>query len=170
MSEAKTTSFNAWISDNAIRLMQSLNMSAPFDEDAFQDAYLSLASACRKQEKGAAFERAFVAAYRKFSRRAVSETYTTTHPDDLFFTLLPTPQEAAASEQQRKEQKDSLAQAIRAHIRATYSRNEVAIWEMRMGGTSIRDIADALGISRSATDNAMRRITEQTRAQFAYTF
>lgn len=170
MSEEKTTSFNAWISKNAARLMQILSIGSPLDEDAFQDAYLCLVSTCRTQDKGEAIEKAFVAAYCKFTRKAVVENYTTARPEEFVFTLLQTAPEPGIPDQQREDRMESLAMAIKAHIRATYSRNEVAIWEMRMGGTSIRDIADALGISRTAANKAMRRIAERTRAQFALTF
>lgn len=164
----RVTSFNSWIGENALRLMQTLSISAPLDEDAFQDAYLSLATSCRKQEAGSVFEKAFLMAYRKFSRKAMSEAFNTYHPDDIFFTLLPA-QETECNEQNREQEKESLTHAIKAYISTTFNRAEVAVWEMRMSGTSIRDITDALGLSRAATDNTMRRITELTCEQFAYT-
>lgn len=160
--------FNTWISENALRLKQILSMAAPLDEDAFQDAYLTLAGKNRRRDVGAVFERAFVDAYRKFSRLALQETYTTSHPDDLFFTLLSTAEETEATDPEAERMAESLAKAIKSHIQATYSRAEVAIWEMRMLGNSIRDIADTLGLSRDTADKTIQRITEQTRAQFAY--
>lgn len=164
----KATSFNAWISENALRLRQSLSITAPFDEDAFQDAYLTLAGENRRQDEGATFERAFVGAYRKATRQAQRETFTTCHPDDLFFTLIPTAEETEATDSEAERMAATLAKTIKSHIQATYSRAEVAIWEMRMLGNSIRDIADTLGLSRTTADRTIQRIAEQTRAQFAY--
>lgn len=164
----KATTFNTWINENALRLKQNLSVANPLDEDAFQDAYLSLAKENRKQDIGSTFEKAFVGAYRKFSRLALRETYTTSHPDDLFFTLLAEPQDIEGADTDTERMRDSLAKAIKSHIQASYSRAEVAIWEMRMLGNSIRDIADTLGLSRATTDKTIQRIAEQTRAQFAY--
>lgn len=164
------TTFNTWISENALRLRQNLSVAAPLDEDAFQDAYLTLDGKNRRRDNGATFERAFVGAYRRASRQALRETYTTSHPDDIFFTLLSTAEETEATDPETERMTESLAKAIKSHIQATYSRAEVAVWEMRMLGNSIRDIADTLGLSRATTDKTIQRITEQTRAQFAYTF
>lgn len=165
---ARATTFNTWISENALRLKQNLSVAAPLDEDAFQDAYLTLAGKNRTRDMGATFERAFVGAYRKATRQTLQETYTTSHPDDLFFTLLSTAEETEDADPEAERMVDTLAKTIKSHIQATYSRAEVAIWEMRMLGNSIRDIADTLGLSRTTADKTIQRITEQTRAQFAY--
>ena len=82
-----TANFNFWIINNASRLRARLSASPSFDEDAFQDAYLTLATECSQQEPICDIERAFLAAYRKHTGKHLSETYDTSHPDDLFFTL-----------------------------------------------------------------------------------
>ena len=148
--------------------MQALSIPpALLDEDAFQDAYLSIAVSCRRQAAGQVFEKAFLTAYQKFSRMNLCESYTVCHPDELFFTMLPE-QETEHADQRIEQDRNGLARAVRAHIRAGYSPNDVAAWEMRMGGATVRDIADALGLRRTAVDSLMRRITESTRKHFKH--
>lgn len=160
-----TASFNAWICENASRLRENLGLYSSLDEDAFQDAYLTLATAYNKADSGAEFEKAFVTEYRKFSRKNIGEAFTTVHPKELFFTLLP------AEDPEDKQEADApsrwLISRIRKHIRDTFPKTDVLAFEMKVAGYSCRDITDTIGIGTTAINNAANRIAMQTRLKFA---
>lgn len=137
-----TANFNFWIINNASRLRARLSTSPSFDEDAFQDAY------------------------RKHTGKHLSETYDTSHPDDLFFTLLPSADEDD-EEEATDEDKPGLAASIRRYIRKSFSKQETTAFEMRMKGFSYRDIADVTGLGATAFNNVSDRIIAATRLQFA---
>lgn len=159
----RTTTFNVWICENAAKLRDKLNHHNSIDEDAFQDAYLSLAEIYDTPDSGASFETAFLAAYRKFSGKHISETYATVHPDELFFSLIP----AEDTEPEDTTPSRWLICKIRKYIRKTFSKTDVTAFEMKMTGFSCRDISDTIGIGTTAINNATNRIITQTRLQFA---
>ena len=163
----RQTTVNAWISDNAAKLKQRLNIYNNLDEDAFQDAYLTLVQEYRTPETGSTLEDAFLKAYRRISNKSLGESFTTSHPDELFFTLLPSeetePMEQAADPKDRAP----LVKRIERHIRSAFPRRDVMAFEMRMKGYSCRDITDTLGLGTTAINNATERIITQTRLQFA---
>ena len=72
-----TVSLNEWICKNASALKQKLSLYTAFDEDAFQDAYLTLATTAETEDDHAGYEVAFIKAYRKFSGKNLSETFST---------------------------------------------------------------------------------------------
>lgn len=162
------TTVNTWIRDNAAKLKQRLNSYNNLDEDAFQDAYLTLVQEYPTPESGSTFENAFIRAYRRLSNKAHSETYKQSHPDDVFFSLLTSDDETEPMED-TDEPKDHtpLAKRVQKHIRAAFPRRDVMIFEMRMQGFSCRDITDTLGVGTTAINNATERIITLTRLQFA---
>lgn len=162
----KTTTFNAWIADNTSRIMEQLSLYTSLDEDAFQDAYLNLATTIKNREPEALIERRFVAEYKRISRKHICETYATVNPDDYFFTSI------AAEETTYTEPKPIkwLAVTIKRHIRATYHKQEVMAWEMRLNGQSYRDIEDSIGMSRVKTIKSGRKIAAETRKAFAQAY
>lgn len=160
----KTATFNAWITDNISRMMERLSLYTSLDEDAFQDAYLNLATTIKNREPEALIERRFVAAYKRISGKHISETYATVNPNELFFNLLP----AEEAPEDAKEPKPIkwLAVVIKRHIRATFPKKEVMAWEMRLDGVSYRDITDSIGMSRDKTAASGRKIAAETRKAF----
>ena len=161
------TSVNAWISDNAARLRQRLNLYNTLDEDAFQDAYLTLVQEYRKPETGSTLENAFLRAYRRISNENLAGAFTTIHPDELFFTLLPSDETEPMEQADEPKDHAPLVKRIERHIRSAFPRRDVMAFEMRMKGYSCRDITDAIGIGTTAINNATERIITQTRLQFA---
>lgn len=159
--------FNTWISDNAARLREKLSLYNTFDEDAFQDAYLTLATTYDKQTDGKEFERAFISAYRKLSGKHISEQYATCNPDELFFSLIPSEETEPMEQQDEAKDTRGLIGRIRKHIRDTFPKTDVLAFEMKMTGYSCRDITDTIGIGTTAINNATNRIIASTRLQFA---
>ncbi len=160
------TTFNAWISDNATKLKERLSLYSRIDEDAFQDAYLTLATTCEK-DCATDYENAFLKAYRKLSGKNLSETYTTCHPDELFFTLIPAEETVPEDKPERADTTQRLISRIRKHIRDSFPKTDVSAFEMKITGYSCRDISETLGIGTTAINNATNRIITQTRLQFA---
>lgn len=163
----KTTTFNAWICENAAKLKERLSLYSNIDEDAFQDAYLTLATTFSPKNDTADYETAFLKAYRKFSGKNISETYTTCHPDELFFTLIPAEETVPDEKEEDADKAQRFFHRIRKHIRDTFPTTDVMAFEMKITGYSCRDISDTLGIGTTAINNATERIIAQTRLQFA---
>lgn len=162
-----TATFNSWISDNAARLREKLSLYNTFDEDAFQDAYLTLATTGENQSSNKEYEKAFIAAYRKLSGKHISELYSTSHPDDLFFSLIPSEDKEPMEQPEATKDTRWLISRIRKHIRDTFPKTDVQAFEMKMTGYSCRDITDTLGIGTTAINNATNRIITRTLLQFA---
>lgn len=159
-----TANLNTWIAQNATKLKNALS-SPSFDEDAFQDAYLTLATECREQETSNALERAFMAAYRKHTGRHLSETYSISHPDEMFFTFLTDTTDE--DDQQDTDIPGTLVNNIRRYIRNTFPEREASAFEMRMNGYTYRDITDVTGLGATAFNNSSGRIIAATRIAFA---
>ena len=165
--QAIAISFNEWIINNAALLKHRLSLYTALDEDAFQDAYLTLATTEDEQQNEAGYEVAFMKAYRRFSGKNISETYSTCHPDELFFSLLPSDETEPMEEKQDEPTTDRIAAKMQRFIRATFPRRDVRILELRLLGFSCRDITDTFGIGTTAINNTTNRIITQTRLQFA---
>ena len=159
-----TATLNTWIAQNAATLRSILCSSPSFDEDAFQDAYLTLATECREQQPSN-IERAFMAAYRKHTGRHISETYSISHPDEMFFTFLT--ETAEEYNQKKNDIPGTLVNRILRYIRNTFPEREATAFEMRMNGYTYRDITDVTGLGATAFNNASGRIIAATRIAFA---
>lgn len=158
---------NAWISDNAAKLRHRLTIYCSLDEDAFQEAYLTLAMAFRAPESARILEAAFLKAYRQLANRNIGESFTMSHPDELFFTLLPSDDTEPMEEPEETKDIASLARRVRRHIRASFPRIEVMVFEMRIKGFSCRDITDTMGIGTAAINNITEQIIIKARSRFA---
>ena len=158
------TTINAWISDNADRLKRRLSIIARIDEDAFQDAYLSLVKEYPKPESSATLENAFIKIYRRIEKSHFRETYETLYADEAFLSLIPSDE---PDPQDRPRDRKTIADRIRKHIRSSYPQRDVTAFEMRMKGFSYRDISDTIGIGTTAIYNHTERIIAQTRLHFA---
>lgn len=160
-------SFNAWIRLNAAALKQKLSLHKPLDDDAFQDAYLSLATTAGTSEDGIGFETAFVKAYRELSSRNLRETFFIQHPDGLFFSLLASEEAEPMDDAPEEPSTEKIVTKIQRHIRATFPRRDVRILELRLLGFSCRDITATFGIGTTAINNTTNRIITQTRREFS---
>lgn len=168
MSRNTATSFNEWVEGNAERLRQRLSLYTMIDEDAFQDAYLSLATTSKRKQEASFFERTFVEIYRQLVRKNLNESYSTAHPDELFFSLIPADEAGHETEPDAPRASKNLIMTIQKHIRSTFSQREVTAWNMRLEGHSYRDITDVVDMGTTAINNTLRRIANETRAQFSY--
>lgn len=163
----KPMTANTWIRINAAKLRQRLNIYGNLDEDAFQDAYLTLVKECPNPATYRTLETAFLKAYRRLFSRAISEAFTLSHPDELFFTLLPSDDTEPMEKPDETKDRTPIAKRVQRHIRASFPRKDVMAFEMKIKGFSCRDISDTLGIGTAAINNATERIIKQTRLQFA---
>ena len=161
------TTVNVWISDNAVRLKMRLNINNNLDEDAFQDAYLTIVQECPTPTSGKTLEAAFLKAYRRLFNRHIGESFIVSHPDELFFTLLPSDESEPMEDPEDTKDYGPLVKRVQRHIRASFPRKDVMAFEMKIKGFSCRDITDALGIGTLAINSASKRIITQTRQRFS---
>lgn len=161
-----------WMAQNASKIRQIIGLDNPVDDDAFQDAYLTIAQEFTvRQERPSVFERAFLAAYRKIQSKNFSETFKTAHPDELFFTMLTDKESDPIEKPKRKEpRKSNLAKDINGFLTITFSSVQMMIWRMRKAGRSIRDTADAMGVSQREVKETQAMMTESVRLHFATTY
>lgn len=165
--QAIAISFNEWVINNAALLKHRLSLYTALDEDAFQDAYLTLATTCRSKEESILFEKIFTETYRQLYQKNLNESYTTVHPDDLFFSLISS-EEAESDDTQEATYSKNLILKIQHHIRTTFSTREVTAWNMKLEGYSLRDITDVVDMGTTKIYKTVRKIASETRAQFSY--
>ena len=78
---------NKWIEQNHDKLRQRLIDSITFNEDAFQDAYLTLCTQPLQDFDGN-IEQLFLVTYRKKLRQEYRRGFRMVHPQQTFFDLL----------------------------------------------------------------------------------
>lgn len=164
--ERTSLTFSGWLIDNAARLKERLSLQGILDEDAFQDAYIAIVTSV-EQESTSDYEKTFLKAYRQLYKRNMGESFTTSHPDELFFNMLSSDEAEPMEETEDAADTAPLANRLISHIRKSFPPKDVMAFEMKMKGLSLRDISDALGIGTTAARNAIERITEMTRERFA---
>ncbi len=153
--------FDKWFILNYSQLKEKIGLVSIFDNDAFHDAYLILATSKDLPPVAEDYSKIFLTAYRKASRRALNECYTICHPDELFFTLLPDTSE---------EEKDiaGLVKTIGKFILNTFTSTQQTVFKMRVQGFSIKDTADSLNLNDWQVRESMDAVVCRTRKQFAY--
>ena len=159
------TTINAWISDNADRLKRRLSIIARIDEDAFQDAYLSLVKEYPKPESSATLENAFIKIYRRIEKKHFRETYEKIHADEAFLSLLPS--DEPETQDRQEDRTETLIASVATFVRGSFPRRDIQAFEMSMKGFPARDIADFLGIGIATYYRQMNRIITRTRLRYA---
>lgn len=156
--------FDDWFVMNYARLKESVSLISIFDEDAFHEAYLTIVTSKSLSDIVKDYRKMFLSAYRQISRRSLNECYTISHPDELFFTLLP---DTVEDEEPEKDY-TKLAHTINSYILHRFSPAQSQVWQMRLQGYSIRDTADCLNLNERQVKECENVVLSQTRKQFAY--
>ena len=81
--------FESWCEKNYYKLRERLSLQGLFDEDAYQDAYLSILSRVRKGEQILCYDKHITNAYQAYRKKHLNEGFVYVRPDELLFTLLP---------------------------------------------------------------------------------
>lgn len=164
--KSATALFNQWISLNALTLMVALSTDGNLDMDAFQDSYLEIAESRKAPRDNVARYRLFVTAYRKHTRRRLSESYSTLFPDELFFILMPScDPEPMEDTEEIDENKDKLARDIFRYIR-TFSDRAAAMLELYVRGVPMSEIGMRFGVSGTMACGIIRRAKSRAERQF----
>ena len=87
MNNRTTDIFDAWIINQHNRLKERIASSTIFDDDAFQETYLTMREALRVKDIELEFEPVFIKLYRRMLARELSTEFRYSHPDPLFFVL-----------------------------------------------------------------------------------
>ncbi len=156
--------FDQWFMANYSILKECISLSGYFDEDAFHEAYLVIATDKNIVVNAKDFRKMFMSTYRAASRHTLNESFIVCHPDDLFFSLLP---ETGEAENPPKDY-DSLAKEIVNFIRSTFPVIQQSVLQMRVDGYSLRDTADTLNIPERQVKDDINAVVCRTREQFAY--
>lgn len=162
------TDFNAWMVTNVSKLIAILNSDGNIDNDAFQDAYIILATSLSPHNQNASddYETIFKEIYAKNLRKNISESFSTLHPDTQFFTQITAEETDPKTADEEADRTQKLIIRMRKYMLDTFPKTEVMAFKMKTIGYSYRDISDALGIGRSTIDNAIKKIIAQTGKQF----
>ena len=80
--------FESWCAKNYYKLRERLSLQGLFDEDAYQDAYLSILSRVRKGEQILCYDKHITNAYQAYRKKHNSEGIVYVRPDELLFTLM----------------------------------------------------------------------------------
>lgn len=137
--------------------------------DALHDAYLRMATGRFKGITVIDFPEVFLKEYDHFRTRNFNESFTTTHPDEIFFVLLAeNTEDPEADTSESEASRERLAITVTKYIGAAFTTQENAIWSMRLKGFSIRDIADAHGIPERRVKEVTHNIASRTQKQFAH--
>lgn len=162
--------FNAWIEGYYPKILRQLQATQEVDMDAIHDAYLRMATGKLKDIPAITFPEAFLKEYNHFRTRNFNESFTTSHPDEIFFDLLTgNIKDPEDCDNEKEASRNSLAIKITKFIGAAFSSQEKAIWSMRLKGFSIRAIADAQGIPERRVKEVTQNITTRTQKQFSKT-
>lgn len=156
--------FDDWFVMNYSRLKESIGLMSVFDDDAFHEAYLTIVTSKSLPATASGYHKIFLTTYRQISRHNLNESYTISHPDDRFFTLL----SDTVEEEEPKRDRAGLVRSICTFIRSTFSTAQLSVWEMRMQGYSIRDTADCLNLKERQVKEYESIVSCQTRKQFAF--
>lgn len=158
-------SFDEWFEVSYNELKERCRLTSNYDEDAFHEAYIRTVTdnnLCISTED---YVKTFLSAYRKLCRSAFSDTYDTIRPDETFFSMLPDTQDERDYEEENK--RDTLATIIKKFIIATFTPMQVACWNLRLSGYSLRNTADACGLnSEREVKNTIDTIRTTTSERF----
>ena len=161
--------FDAWIAKEYKCLRERLSVTGAFDEDAFHDAYISVRVALTDDRATDNFSTAFCQAYKKISKRHVSEAFAVYNPEDLFFNQLSDRAPEQTTEPEIQEEKEQLACNIRQHVKRNYSPMCVLIWESRtLRDMSFSDISAMSGMGYRRVKASIDNINSDVRQYFAY--
>lgn len=156
--------FDEWFIKNYSRLKEYISISGILDDDAFHEAYLSIATDTKLSEKDVDFRKLFLSIYKQATRRTMNESYVICHPDELFFTLLPDTED----EIEESKGKTYLIKTIQTFISSTFTKAQQSVFRMRVQGFSIRDTADCFNLNDRQVKETMNDIVCRTREQFVY--
>ena len=81
MNNRTTDIFDAWIINQHNRLKERIASSTIFDDDAFQETYLTMREALRVKDIELEFEPVFIKLYRRMLARELSTEFRYSHPD-----------------------------------------------------------------------------------------
>ena len=90
MNNRTANIFDAWIINQHNRLKERIASSTMFDDDAFQETYLTMREALTIKDIELDFEPVFIKLYRRMLARELSTEfrYPTPTPCSLFFSVL----------------------------------------------------------------------------------
>lgn len=155
--------FESWCAKNYYKLRERLSLQGLFDEDAYQDAYLSILSRVRKGEQILCYDKHITNAYQAYRKKHISEGFVYVRPDELLFTLLPDNAPLPFEPVKEKPNFAWLIYDIKQFVRRNNPTMDVIVWEAKnIHRQSITDISGFTGLKyreiREINNNINTRI------------
>ena len=150
MNNQMTAIFDAWIARQYYRLKQRIISTCIFDEDAFQDTYLSMREGLPANSDGSNFESIYIELYKQILSHKYNRECRYSHPDPLFFIFLKSEQ-AEPFEENSKTNKNSIqAKQVDDYVKYNFSSHDYMIFYLKFfEGMKWQGLIDYTGQSSS---------------------
>lgn len=163
--------FESWCAKNYYKLRERLSLQGLFDEDAYQDAYLSILSRVRKGEQILCYDKHITNAYQAYRKKHISEGFVYVRPDELLFTLLPDNAPLPMEKSEGKPYYVQMVKEIKSYVKHNYSPTLVLAWETRrINLMSYVDISAFTGIAEKKVKHSIISIDADIREHFANSY
>lgn len=162
--------FDLWFSREYHRLKERLALTGILDEDAFHDAYLSL----RQSFKGVGLEQPsfpniFSQAYSRIRGHQISEDFVISHPNEVFFMLLPSESSEPQENPRKRRDRRLLVADIRMFVRKSFPTTVSIAWENRyVSQMPIKAIQEITGQSRREVMTCLKTANEEVCQRFSH--
>ena len=142
--------FDRWIGRSFNRLRQRLMVSCIFDDDAFQETYLSLRETVTEEQAGC-YEAVFTRQYKRTIQRLNRQELRYFHPDPLFFLYLRTEPvvfdgEDIAETDGGTPEPERMKKRITEYVRMNYSEDDYLLFQLKyFSGMTYKCLQDYTG-------------------------
>lgn len=134
--------FESWCAKNYYKIRERLSLQGLFDEDAYQDAYLSIINRVRKGEQILCYYEQIINAYRRYCKKHSTEGFIYIRPDELFFAILSDDEITPIETKAERPSTRQLMREIRLFVKHNYTKCQITEWELRsLSLLSYTDIA-----------------------------
>lgn len=167
MNNPMTAIFDEWITRQHDRLKQKIASSCIFDEDAFQDTYLSMRENLPTNDDGRSFETVYIELYKQMFAREYNREYKYSHPDPLFFIFLKSEQAEPFEEKEKTEQDGIQAKQVDDYVKYNFSPHDYMIFSLKFhGGMTWQGLIDYTGQSSSTIARRINNIKQAVIQRF----
>ena len=130
MNNRTANIFDAWIIKQHNRLKERIASSTMFDDDAFQETYLTMREALTVKDIELEFEPVFIKLYKRMLTRELSKEFRYSHPDPLFFILLRSDEEAPAEIEQTPAE-NIQAKQVDEYVKYNFNPGDYLIFHLK---------------------------------------
>jgi len=126
-----TVHFDAWVSQQYNRLKQRIMTTCVYDDDAFQETYLTMREAVTPAIGDGDFEAMFVKLYKQMLAREFRNECRYAHPDPLFFLYLRTEPIDDTEATEMTPRQEVTAKQVDEFVRYNFSAGDYMIFHLK---------------------------------------